>query len=735
MATNSSAKVHRSLFFWLAASLLLCPGLIQAQTYVGDIFLKSQTEVNDFQYTEVTGTLLINGQSDIINLQPLTRLSKVGSLYIGYNHALGSLAGLENLTSIEGNLTITSHFVLEDLAGLKNLVSVGGKFKLEYNRILTTLAGLESLTSVGELEISFSSITSLTGLKKLTSLKNLSINNNNTLASLAGLENLTSVAGNLNLHYNESLTSLADLENLTYVGRNLEIYNNNNLSNLTGLEKLTTVGQSLYIYSNSSLSSLASLEKLTSLSYLSIFNNPQLSQCCLLLPLIKAANGSAYISGNAANCSSKAEIQTTCAPITIITQPQAATLCAGEKAIFGVEAIGSDLTYQWRKNRDKITGATNPTYLIEAVSPEDAGDYSVEVTGKYYSITSHTATLTVKPALILGTFSAPAAPVAINTNFNVSVPFSGSPVSSATWNWGDGSTSPATSNDNTINGSHKYTKAGTYSPVLTVTDACGQTTSAAYEYVVVYESGAITGAGGFTSPKQAYKANTKLTGAALFGLYARFKSGTNTPEGSTLFAFQAGKVKMAFTSTSYETLTISGTKACYTGKGKINDQGNYGFLVSLLDGRPDKFRIKIWNKDKANQVVYDNNLTSTTDAADPITAIVGFIMIQTSKAAVARISLPGAEITPEKKRSPTFRNYPNPFSDQTTLEFTLENDEEYTLAIYDLAGKLVSQLPNGKAKAGEKVRIDWQAGPYPTGVYLARLSTGKAVQHLKLVME
>ncbi|PSR52003.1 hypothetical protein AHMF7605_29295 [Adhaeribacter arboris] len=51
-------------------------------------------------------------------------------------------------------------------------------------------------------------------------------------------------------------------------------------------------------------------------------------------------------------------------------------------------------------------------------------------------------------------------------------------------------------------------------------------------------------------------------------MFARFKKGTSTPEGSTLFAFKAGKVKLAFCSTVYETLTISGTKARYTGKVK-----------------------------------------------------------------------------------------------------------------------------------------------------------------------
>ncbi|WP_158267662.1 T9SS type A sorting domain-containing protein [Adhaeribacter arboris] len=451
----------------------------------------------------------------------------------------------------------------------------------------------------------------------------------------------------------------------------------------------------------------------------------------------QAGNYRVAITGECGQVTSEVVSLTVSVRPIITTQPVAALTCSGEFVSFTVEATGDQLSYQWQKNGTNIPDATSATYTIASVSTTDAADYLVKVTNTCGSVTSQKTNLTVKPALVLGTFSAPTAPVPLNTSFSLSVPFSGSTVNSATWNWGDGSTSPATTSGNTLQGSHKYTKPGTYSPVLTVTDACGQTTQATYEYVVVYEAstGCITGAGGFTSPKQAYKADSKLMGPAVFGLYARYKKGTNTPEGSTLFAFKAGKVKMAFASTLYESLTISSGKARYTGKGKINGQGNYGFLVSLLDGRPDKFRIKIWNKEKSNTVVYDNNLNSTADAADPTTVITGFILVQTSKAAVARMSLPGVEAALEKEFSPAFRNYPNPFSNQTTLEFTFEQDEEYTVAIYDLAGKLVSQLPGGKAKAGEPVQVEWKAGPYPTGVYLARLSSRQGIRYLKLVIQ
>ncbi len=66
---------------------------------------------------------------------------------------------------------------------------------------------------------------------------------------------------------------------------------------------------------------------------------------------------------------------------------------------------------------------------------------------------------------------------------------------------------------------------------------------------------------------------------------------------------------------------IAGSKAQYKGTGMINNTGSYGFLLSAIDGSPDKFRIKIWDK-STGTVVYDNMLGVAEDAV-PTTAIEG----------------------------------------------------------------------------------------------------------------
>ena len=57
---------------------------------------------------------------------------------------------------------------------------------------------------------------------------------------------------------------------------------------------------------------------------------------------------------------------------------------------------------------------------------------------------------------------------------------------------------------------------------------------------------------------------------------------------------------MKFDSTSLDWLVVNGSKAQLKGMGTINGTGKYGFIVSAIDGTPNMFRIKIW--DKATEV-------------------------------------------------------------------------------------------------------------------------------------
>jgi hypothetical protein len=86
----------------------------------------------------------------------------------------------------------------------------------------------------------------------------------------------------------------------------------------------------------------------------------------------------------------------------ISVQPLSITRCSGEIANFQVTAVGSGLTYQWRKNGVNVTnggnvsGATSATLSINPVSVGDAGDYDCVVSGSCVpSVVSDIAALTI----------------------------------------------------------------------------------------------------------------------------------------------------------------------------------------------------------------------------------------------------------------------------------------------------------------------------------------------------
>ncbi len=153
--------------------------------------------------------------------------------------------------------------------------------------------------------------------------------------------------------------------------------------------------------------------------------------------------------------------------------------------------------------------------------------------------------------------------------------------------------------------------------------------------LAVYDpsAGFVTGGGWITSPVGAYTANPSLTGKANFGFVSKYQKGQSTPDGNTEFQFQAAGLN--FHSTSYDWLVIAGPKAQYKGSGTINGTGDYGFILTAMDGSlnggggVDKFRIKIW--DKASGVtVYDNQM-GASDTADPTTVIGGGSIVIHSK--------------------------------------------------------------------------------------------------------
>ncbi|WP_210486484.1 T9SS type A sorting domain-containing protein [Rufibacter aurantiacus] len=78
--------------------------------------------------------------------------------------------------------------------------------------------------------------------------------------------------------------------------------------------------------------------------------------------------------------------------------------------------------------------------------------------------------------------------------------------------------------------------------------------------------------------------------------------------------------------------------------------------------------------------------------------------------------------------------YPNPFNQNTTVEFLVAESGEAVLDIFDSHGKLVRHLFVGNAEGGVPQAMQFNAQGLPNGVYIARLTTGKKTITKKLLL-
>ena len=72
------------------------------------------------------------------------------------------------------------------------------------------------------------------------------------------------------------------------------------------------------------------------------------------------------------------------------------------------------------------------------------------------------------------------------------------------------------------------------------------------------------------------------------------------------------------------------------------------------------------------------------------------------------------------------QNYPNPFNGETRIEFRLAREAKITLQVYDMLGRMVASLIDGKVPAGRHT-INWVAedyigSPARSGIYFIQLS-------------
>ena len=246
-------------------------------------------------------------------------------MIIRHNPVLQSLMGLQSVTSIDKSILIKQNNGLLNLEGLNSLTYLGGTLNISDNPVLKSISQLENINGDlqdGVVVSNNDSLTSLNGLNDITSIESyLTIKDNHALVDLSGLENISSIGDIFTIENNSNLTSLSGLENISSIG-SLFIIDNVSLNDISSLYNVSSeISLQLEITGNQSLTSLNGIDQLNlnSIYYLAVIDNELLSECHVfsICQFMDIHPDYAFFNENATGCNSPEEVQAACDTVSV----------------------------------------------------------------------------------------------------------------------------------------------------------------------------------------------------------------------------------------------------------------------------------------------------------------------------------------------------------------------------------------------------------------------------------
>jgi|WetSurMetagenome_2_1015567.scaffolds.fasta_scaffold38079_1 5'-nucleotidase / UDP-sugar diphosphatase len=177
---------------------------------------------------------------------------------------------------------------------------------------------------------------------------------------------------------------------------------------------------------------------------------------------------------------------------------------------------------------------------------------------------------------------------------------------------------------------------------------------------------------------------------------------------------------LTFKSNVCNWLLLENKTATLTGTGKINNHGNFGFLLVAKD-QPDKLRIVIWDKNDGDKIVYDNLNPQNIHGA-----IVMFNRCVLPKEGDEEILTAPVDFALEQ-------NYPNPFNPTTTINYSIPEAGNVEMKVYDVLGNEVATLVNEEKVHGNYTAV-FDATSFASGIYIYTLRTNNFVQTKKMIL-
>jgi hypothetical protein len=228
----------------------------------------------------------------------------------------------------------------------------------------------------------------------------------------------------------------------------------------------------------------------------------------------------------------------------------------------------------------------------------------------------------------------------------------------------------------------------------------------------------VIGAGWMNSSQGAYQLDKLSCDKLFFEFHMMDRGLMYQPVGKVTIRYP--HANLTFKSNVCDWLLLENKTATLTGTGKINNHGNFGFLLVAKD-QPDKLRIVIWDKNDGDRIVYDNLNPQSIHGA-----IVMYNRCVLSKEGDEEILTTPVNFALEQ-------NYPNPFNPTTTINYSIPEAGNVELKVFDVLGNEVATLVNEEKTAGNYI-ANFNASSFASGIYIYTLRTNSFVQTKKMIL-
>lgn len=160
---------------------------------------------------------------------------------------------------------------------------------------------------------------------------------------------------------------------------------------------------------------------------------------------------------------------------------------------------------------------------------------------------------------------------------------------------------------------------------------------------------------------------------------------------------------------------------------------NFGFDVERSRPNPLNGDV-IWEKITFIQGNGNSNSPKSYSFLDkkPVTEKVKYRLKQIDNTGTFKYS-PVIEIGTGINKYDLSQNYPNPFKSSTTISYSLADNSQVKIEIYDILGKAVSTLVEGVQDAGS-YSINFSKGKLSSGVYIYKIKAGNFVAIKKMIV-